>query len=69
MDIYAFPPVAAILDAAYAVLMQITALLEPLTGAAAAAASVPIPSASASSATAPVEGVSFVCARPDASVD
>ena len=40
MDIYAFPPVAAILDAAYAVLMQITVLLEPLAGAAAAAASV-----------------------------
>ncbi|MDY0910186.1 YidC/Oxa1 family membrane protein insertase [Microbacterium sp. CFBP9034] len=40
MDIYAFPPIAAILDAAYTGLMQLTALLEPLVGGAAAAASV-----------------------------
>lgn len=40
MDLSAFPPVAAILDAAYALLMGLTALLEPLTGSAAAAASV-----------------------------
>ncbi|WP_214467837.1 YidC/Oxa1 family membrane protein insertase [Microbacterium flavescens] len=40
MDIYAFPPVAAILDAAYTALMQLAALLEPLAGGAAAAASV-----------------------------
>lgn len=40
MDIYAFPPVAAILDAAYVGLMQLAALLEPLAGGAAAAASV-----------------------------
>ena len=40
MDIYAFPPVAAILDAAYLGLMQLAALLEPLAGSAAAAASV-----------------------------
>lgn len=40
MDLYAFPPIAAILDAAYAGLMQLAALLEPLAGGAAAAASV-----------------------------
>lgn len=40
MDLSAFPPIAAILDAAYALLMGLTALLEPLTGSAAAAASV-----------------------------
>jgi YidC/Oxa1 family membrane protein insertase len=40
LDIYAFPPVAAILDAAYTALMQLAALLEPLAGGAAAAASV-----------------------------
>ncbi|MCP2637919.1 YidC/Oxa1 family membrane protein insertase [Microbacterium sp. HD4P20] len=40
MDLYAFPPVAAILDAAYAGLMSLASLLEPLAGSAAAAASV-----------------------------
>ncbi|MBW9111144.1 membrane protein insertase YidC [Microbacterium trichothecenolyticum] len=40
MDFYAFPPVAAILDAAYSLLMGLAALLEPLAGSAAAAASV-----------------------------
>lgn len=40
MDLYAFPPVAAILDAAYSLLMGLASLLEPLTGSAAAAASV-----------------------------
>lgn len=40
MDLYAFPPIAAILDAAYAGLMQLAALLDPLFGGAAAAASV-----------------------------
>jgi YidC/Oxa1 family membrane protein insertase len=40
LDIYAFPPVAAILDLAYTGLMQLAALLEPLAGAASAAASV-----------------------------
>ncbi|MFB7893989.1 YidC/Oxa1 family membrane protein insertase [Microbacterium sp. NPDC056044] len=40
MDLYAFPPVAAILDAAYSLLMGLAALLEPLAGSAAAAASV-----------------------------
>lgn len=40
MDLSAFPPIAAILDAAYALLMGLTALLEPLAGSAAAAASV-----------------------------
>ncbi|MFE5407491.1 YidC/Oxa1 family membrane protein insertase [Microbacterium sp. NPDC056569] len=40
MDLYAFPPVAAILDAAYSLLMWLAALLEPLAGSAAAAASV-----------------------------
>lgn len=40
MDLYAFPPVAAILDAAYAGLMALSTLLEPFAGSAAAAASV-----------------------------
>ncbi|WP_109211561.1 MULTISPECIES: membrane protein insertase YidC [Microbacterium] len=40
MDLYAFPSIAAILDAAYAFLMQLAALLEPVAGSAAAAASV-----------------------------
>jgi len=40
LDLYAFPPIAAILDAAYTGLMALTALLEPATGSAAAAASV-----------------------------
>jgi YidC/Oxa1 family membrane protein insertase len=40
LDLYAFPPIAALLEAAYALLMQLMALLEPLTGSAAAAASV-----------------------------
>jgi YidC/Oxa1 family membrane protein insertase len=40
LDLYAFPPIAAILDAAYAVLMWLATLLEPLAGPAAAAASV-----------------------------
>lgn len=40
MDPYAFPPIAAVLDAAYSLLMGLAALLEPLAGSAAAAASV-----------------------------
>lgn len=40
MDLFDFPPIAAILDAAYAFLMGLTGLLEPLAGSAAAAASV-----------------------------
>ena len=40
MDLLTFPPIAAILDAAYALLLGLTALLEPLAGSAAAAASV-----------------------------
>jgi len=40
LDLYAFPPLAAIFDAAYAGLMALTSLLEPLAGSAAAAASV-----------------------------
>ncbi|WP_137844011.1 membrane protein insertase YidC [Microbacterium sp. 2FI] len=40
MDLFALPPLAAILDAASGVLMWLAALLEPLTGSAAAAASV-----------------------------
>jgi YidC/Oxa1 family membrane protein insertase len=40
MDLYAFPPVAAILDTAYSGLLLLTNLLEPLAGDAAAAASV-----------------------------
>lgn len=40
MDIYAFPPIAAILDAAYGALTALTTALEPLAGSAAAAAAV-----------------------------
>lgn len=40
MDILAFPPIAAVLDFAYAALTALSALLEPLAGSAAAAASV-----------------------------
>jgi YidC/Oxa1 family membrane protein insertase len=40
LDLYAFPPIAAILDAAYSLLMGLAASLEPLAGSAAAAASV-----------------------------
>ena len=40
MDLYAFPPIAAILDAASSALMWLTALLEPLAGSAAAASAV-----------------------------
>ncbi|KRB38422.1 YidC/Oxa1 family membrane protein insertase [Microbacterium sp. Root180] len=40
MDIYAFPPIAAILDAAYSGLLLLAELLQPLAGDAAAAASV-----------------------------
>lgn len=37
MDLYAFPPIAAVLDFAYALLMGLTDLLEPLAGSSAAA--------------------------------
>ena len=40
LDLYAFPPIAATLDAAYSLLMWLATLLEPLAGPAAAAASV-----------------------------
>jgi YidC/Oxa1 family membrane protein insertase len=40
MDLYAFPPIAALLDGAYAVLMGLADLLEPLAGASSAAAAV-----------------------------
>lgn len=40
MDIYAFPPIAAILDAAYGALTGLSTLLEPFAGSAAAAAAV-----------------------------
>lgn len=40
MDFFAFPPVAAILDFAYASLMGLASLLTPLAGASAAAAAV-----------------------------
>ncbi len=40
MDLYAFPPIAALLDGAHAVLMALTGILEPLAGAASAAAAV-----------------------------
>ncbi|GAA1941157.1 YidC/Oxa1 family membrane protein insertase [Agromyces allii] len=37
MDLYAFPPIAAVLDVAYALLMGLTDLLEPFAGGASAA--------------------------------
>ena len=40
MDLYAFPPIAALLDGAHAVLMGLAALLEPLVGVSSAAAAV-----------------------------
>lgn len=40
MDLYAFPPIAALLDGAHAVLMGLADLLEPLVGASSAAAAV-----------------------------
>ena len=40
MDIYAFPPIAAILDAAYGALTALSAALEPLAGTAASASAV-----------------------------
>jgi YidC/Oxa1 family membrane protein insertase len=40
MDLYAFPPIAALLDGAHAVLMGLAGLLEPLIGVSSAAAAV-----------------------------
>lgn len=40
MDLYSFPPIAALLDGAYAVLMGLADLLEPLVGVSSAAAAV-----------------------------
>ncbi|MFS0854007.1 YidC/Oxa1 family membrane protein insertase [Microbacterium sp. 179-I 3D4 NHS] len=40
MDLFAFPPVAALLDAAYGALLGLSTLLEPLAGASAAALAV-----------------------------
>lgn len=40
MDLFAFPPIAAILALAYSALMGLTALLQPVAGASAAAAAV-----------------------------
>ncbi|MCD2441594.1 YidC/Oxa1 family membrane protein insertase [Agromyces sp. SYSU K20354] len=40
MDLYAFPPIAAVLDGAHAVLMGLADLLEPLVGVTSAAAAV-----------------------------
>jgi len=40
MDLYAFPPIAGLLDGAHAVLMALAGLLEPLIGIASAAAAV-----------------------------
>jgi len=40
MDLYALPPIAALLDAAHAVLMGLADLLEPLVGVSSAAAAV-----------------------------
>jgi len=40
MDLYAFPPIATVLDVAYTVLMGLAGLLEPLIGATSAAAAI-----------------------------
>ncbi|MRG60164.1 membrane protein insertase YidC [Agromyces sp. CFH 90414] len=40
MDLYAFPPIAAVLDGAYALLMGLAGLLEPLIGVTSAAAAI-----------------------------
>ena len=40
MDLYAFPPIAALLDGAHAVLMALAAMLDPLIGVSSAAAAV-----------------------------
>ncbi|MDW4573741.1 membrane protein insertase YidC [Microbacterium sp. M3] len=40
MDLFTFPPIAALLDGAYTFLLWLAALLEPVAGSAAAAASV-----------------------------
>lgn len=40
MDLYAFPPIAALLDGAHALLMGLADLLAPLTGGASAAAAI-----------------------------
>jgi YidC/Oxa1 family membrane protein insertase len=40
MDLYAFPPIAALLDGAHAALMGLAALLDPLIGVSSAAAAV-----------------------------
>jgi YidC/Oxa1 family membrane protein insertase len=42
MDLFAFPPIAALLDAAYGALLGLSTLLEPLAGASAAALAVVI---------------------------
>jgi YidC/Oxa1 family membrane protein insertase len=57
LDISAFPPIAALLDAAYALLMWLATLLEPLTGAAAAASAVVVLTLAVRAALIPV-GVS-----------
>lgn len=40
MDLYSFPPIAAVLDGAYAVLMGLAQVLEPLIGVTSAAAAI-----------------------------
>ena len=40
MDLYAFPPIAALLDGAHALLMGLADLLEPISGASSAAAAI-----------------------------
>ncbi|WP_243073816.1 membrane protein insertase YidC [Microbacterium sp. SS28] len=42
MDLFSFPPISATLDAAYALLMALASLLEPITGGASAAVAVVI---------------------------
>ena len=42
MDLFSFPPISATLDAAYALLMGLASLLQPITGGASAAVAVVI---------------------------
>lgn len=54
MDLSAFPPIAALLNAAYTLLMWLASLLQPLAGAAAAAAAVVVLTVAVRAALIPV---------------
>ncbi|MFF2371885.1 YidC/Oxa1 family membrane protein insertase [Agromyces sp. NPDC058110] len=57
MDLYAFPPIAAVLDGAYALLMGLSDLLEPFAGASSAALAIVLVTLAVRAALIPV-GVS-----------